>query len=195
MACRLESQGEQVKLLVAFNGPSPAWIKRWRWYGTQPTWQAKYGRPERPTEGLRVRRRKAFRRRLIGVLRDPRKLTSVLREPRKYYNQLSWYFWKPQVRIALALGRPIPESLREHYFLVLHMRAERAYQAGRFGGEMVTFYGQDLYEDPAIGWSPHARSIRSFAVPGEHKGNRDAMREPAVEFVARDLSAYLAEVG
>ena len=42
MANRLVSEGEDVRLLAMFNGPSPAWIAKWGWYGNQPTWRARH---------------------------------------------------------------------------------------------------------------------------------------------------------
>ncbi len=186
IACRLEAEGEEVRLLVIFNGPSPAWIKRWGWHGNQPGWLARHPRPPRPSKRERRRDQLVFFR---------RRLLSAAREPRRFWSGLLWYFRKPRTRLALALGRPIPEELREMYFLELHQKAERAYAAGRFSGEILTFYGEGLYEDPALGWEGHAAGgIRAYAVPGEHNGNRDAMMEPAVEFVAERLGAYLDEL-
>ena len=79
----------------------------------------------------------------------------------------------------------IPEDLREHYFLVLHTRAEKAYEAGIFKGEIVTFYGEGLYEDPAIGWEPNASdgvreaSARSASATGGTRGGAGATQAPS----------------
>ena len=169
-----------------FNGPSPAWIKRWRWHGNQPGWLAKHPRPPKPT-------RQEARRRKLATLKP--RLKRALREPRRFLTALEWYLWEPRTRISLALGRPIPEALREKYFLELHSKAERLYDPGIYDGEIILFYGEGLYEDPTLGWEPHAsKGIRSFGVPGEHEGNRQAMMEPAVGFVSERLQEYLDEI-
>ena len=183
IATRLQAAGEDVRLLSVFNGPSPAWIKRWGWHGNQPSWLAKNPRPSKPTEEERRRRKRAA---LV------RRLTRALRDPRRVWTGLMWDLWEPRTRLALALGRPIPEQLRERYFLELHAKAERAYEPRVFDGEILLFYGEGLYEEPTLGWEPFATGgVRSFAVPGEHSGNRDAMHEPAVGFVAAHLAEAL----
>jgi amino acid adenylation domain-containing protein len=183
IATRLQSAGEDVRLLTIFNGPSPAWIKRWGWHGNQPSWLAKHPRPPKPTEDERRRRKRMLRKQ--RVLR-------ALRDPRRVWSGLMWDMWEVRTRVALALGRPIPEELRERYFLDLHAKAERRYEPRVFEGEILAFYGDGLYEDPTLGWQQFAtRGVRAFAVPGEHEGNRDAMHEPAVGFVAEHLAGAL----
>lgn len=183
IATRLQGAGEEVALLTIFNGPSPAWIKRWGWHGNQPSWLAKNPRPPKPTEEERRRRKREVRKQ--RVLR-------ALRDPRRVWSGLMWDLWELRTRLALALGRPIPEQLRERYFLDLHAKAERAYEPRMFDGEILLFYGDGLYEDPTLGWEPYATGgVGSFAVPGEHAGNRDAMHEPEVGFVAEHLAEVL----
>jgi hypothetical protein len=61
-----------------------------------------------------------------------------------------------------------------------------------YAGDLLVFYGEDLYEDPELGWGELARGgIATYAVPGHHDNNRDAMREPHVAYVAERLRAYL----
>jgi amino acid adenylation domain-containing protein len=183
IAQRLRAQGEEVKLLAVFNGPSPVWIKRWGWHGNQPGWLAKHPRPPKPSsEQLRGSKLSTLKLRLGRALRDPR----------RFWTGLMWELSEPRTRLALALGRPIPEQLREKYFLELHSKAERAYSPTPFDGEMIVFYGEGLYEDPALGWEGLATGgVDAFAVPGEHDSNRQAMMEPAVEFVAARLQDRL----
>jgi hypothetical protein len=105
---------------------------------------------------------------------------------------LQWYARRPLTRVLLALGRPAPERLRENFFFDLHSDAERAYHPSPYPGEILIFYGDGLYEDPTLGWDGLAsRGIRSYAVPGEHDNNRQAMREPAVGFISDRLRDYL----
>ncbi len=184
LAQRLVAQGEEVKLLAVFNGPSPAWIKRWGWHGNQPGWLAKHPRPPRPSvEEVRRNRWVVLRKRLARALRDPR----------RFWTGLMWDLWEPRTRLSLALGRPIPEQLREKYFLELHSKAERAYSPAPFEGSMIVFYGNGMYEEPTLGWDGLAEGgIETFAVPGDHDNNRQAMMEPGVEFVAERLQERLA---
>ncbi|HEY6397188.1 MAG TPA: hypothetical protein VIX82_07015, partial [Solirubrobacteraceae bacterium] len=80
----------------------------------------------------------------------------------------------------------------EKYFLELHAKAERRYEPRVFRGEILSFYGEGLYEDSTLGWDPFAsQGTRTFAVPGEHHGNRDAMHEPGVKVIAEHLSQSL----
>src|SRR5205807_6894315 len=67
LAQRLVAAGETVELVAMFNGPSPAWIKRWGWYGNQPGWRSRHGMAPPPTEQQRRRYRR--REKLISVAR------------------------------------------------------------------------------------------------------------------------------
>jgi amino acid adenylation domain-containing protein len=178
LAQRLRAAGEEVELVAMFNGPSPAWIKQWGWYGNQPSIRAKRPRPVRVTRAQRIRR----------ALREPRRLiTGPVWELRERLDAR-------RARLALARRQPIPERVREEFFFGLHARAERAYEASVYPGEVLVFSGAGLYEDPELGWGPFAGGgVRAFAVPGEHTNNRQAMHEPAVGFVAEQIEAYLAE--
>ncbi len=92
------------------------------------------------------------------------------------------------------MGRPVPERLREAYFLELHHQAEQAYRPEPWDGDMIVFYGEQLYEDPTLGWSELVRGrIDTVEVPGDHPGNREAMMEPAVAYTAAALSERLAQ--
>jgi amino acid adenylation domain-containing protein len=183
IAQRLVAEGEEVRLLAMFNGPSPIWIKRWGWYGNQPSKRATRQVWVAPT---RRQRADAWRARLEGALR----------EPRKFGTALEWYLrnagGERRASVALALGRPLPERLREEYFLNLHAKAERAYEPRRYPGDLLIFHGEGLYEDPELGWGElTAGEIQAFAVPGDHDNNRQAMMEPYVEFVSERLREYL----
>jgi amino acid adenylation domain-containing protein len=183
MAKRLMAEGEDVRLLAMFNGPSPSWIAQWGWYGNQPTWRARHPTFSQPTK--QQRRRSKLRSLLPRIRRS-------IRQPRRVLNWARWATRGSRTRFALALGRPVPEALREEYFMNLHAKAERAYVPTAYDGEMLVFYGEGLYEDPALGWQGLAtQGVRTFGVPGEHDNNRQAMMEPAVAFVADTLDEYL----
>ncbi len=183
IAQRLVAAGEQVELLAMFNGPSPLWIKRWGWYGNQPSKRAAQQVWARPTRSQKI---KSQLTRLVGALRQPRRFASAL----------IWYAQNAggerRAKLALAMGRPLPERLREEYFLNLHAKAERAYDPAPYPGDLLIFYGEGLYEDPELGWGELAQGeVQTFAVPGDHDNNRQAMMEPYVEFVSGRLSEYL----
>jgi aspartate racemase len=195
IAQELLAKGEQVEMVAMFNGPSPAWIKRWGWYGNQPSWRERHGvaGPALNEDERRARRR---RRKLDRAVEALKRIPGALRHPRRILGGIAWYTRKPRTRILLALGRPVPEHLREEYFFDLHQKAERLYEPTVYPGDLIIFYGEGLYEDPALGWDGLAAAgITSYGVPGEHEDNRHAMHEPAVEFVAQRLEEYLAAVG
>ncbi len=61
--------------------------------------------------------------------------------------------------------------------------------------ELLIFHGAGLYEDPQMGWGELAAGgLKTFEVPGEHTNNRDAMKEPAVQFVAERIEEYLRAI-
>ena len=194
MAQRLRAAGEDVELVAMFNGPSPAWIKRWGWYGNQPSWRKQQGMSPSLTEQQRRARKR--RRQLMAGIEALKRIPRAVLQPRRVLGGLLWYTRRPRTRVLLALGRPVPETLREAYFFDLHQNAERAYDPTPYDGELVIFYGHGLYEDPTLGWEGLATGgILSFEVPGEHDNNRQAMHEPAVGFVADRLAQYLAGAG
>ena len=183
LAQRLVAQGETVELVAMFNGPSPAWIKRWGWYGNQPS--------KRANRSPRVRLTRAQK-----LSRQAQRVARALREPRRLRSGLTWYVkeWTGayHAKLALALGRPLPEALREQYFLRLHQVAERAYEPKPYSGRLLVFYGEGLYEDPGLGWTEFATGgIETHAVPGEHDNNRQAMMEPFVASVSDRITEYL----
>jgi amino acid adenylation domain-containing protein len=176
IAQRLVAEGEDVQMVALFNGPSPAWIHKWSWYGNQPS-----HRKSKP--------------RTVRITRKQRLLRAA-RQPWRLFTWLSWHtgqrIGKLRVKLAMARGRPIPERLREEFFFDLHARAERAYDPTPYPRDLLVFYGEGLYEDPGIGWSEFAAGgIETFAVPGEHNNNREAMKEPAVQHVAERIEEHL----
>ena len=181
IAQRLLAQGEDVQLLAMFNGPSPAWIRTWGWSGKPPWGRIPATRPPRVTREQRLLR--------------------AIREPRRFFTGFAWYAGRENisreinrchVKLALARGRPIPERMREDFFRQVHARAELAYEPTPYPKDLLLFYGAGLYEDPELGWGGLAEGgIRTLAVPGEHTGGRDAMKEPGVQFIAQGIEQYL----
>jgi thioesterase domain-containing protein len=94
----------------------------------------------------------------------------------------------------VALDRPLPEAVREIYFLEIAGRAEYAYEPSPYSGPLLLFHGEGLYDDPDLGWTGLVGSIEAVAVPGDHRNNRDLMAEPSVALVADRLRDALAAV-
>jgi amino acid adenylation domain-containing protein len=188
IAQRLVAEGEEVRLLATFNGPSPLWIKRWVWYGNQPGWRERNSvAPALPQNVRRARQRK---QRLQAPFKLIARIPRAIVQPRRLIDGYWWRMRAPRTRLLLALGRPVPERDREELFLGLHRNAEKRYAPTPYPGEMLVFYGEGLYEEPTLGWDPLA-TVVSHAAPGEHENNRGLMHEPAVDFVAERLQEYL----
>ncbi len=184
MTQRLQRNGEKVELLAMFNGPSPPWIRQYGWFGGQPSHRAVRAATTPPALPLS--------KKVIRVLRDPERR-------RHWAGHLRWkagrMFDGPRTKLSLRFGRPLPESLRERYFLGIHYYAERAYEPEPADCEILMFSGEGLYDDPALGWEGLAtRGVRTYVVPGEHNDNRELMREPHATFLAGCLDGYLETV-
>ncbi len=194
LAQRLSAAGEDVELLMVFNGPSPSWIRNVGHFANQPLWRERHG--EKPIENITEHRQQRRRQRRIQSLsRVVKRAPRALMQPKKVGGYLTWLTRKPRTTLALRMGRPIPERLRENYFLDLHGHAEKAYMPEPWDGDMIVFYGEQLYEDPTLGWSDFIRGeIDTIEVPGDHPGNREAMMEPAVAYTAAALSERLARL-
>src|SRR5207253_2984410 len=104
------------------------------WHGNQPSQRA-----SRPAPPVRPTRKQRIETQL-------RRLRRALREPRRFCSAFVWYSRRigglRRARVALALGRPVPESLREAYFLRLHWKAEQVYEPKPLGGDLVIFFGE-----------------------------------------------------
>ncbi len=191
MAQQLTREGEEVELLAMFNGPSPAWIRQWGWYGNQPGWRARNALPPRAPQAVReVRRFKRYLRRTASRLaRIPR----LVRDPTRIANSFAWYTRYPRTRVLLALGLPVLERHREDYFFELHGKAELAYNPTRFPGEIIVLYGDGLYEEPALGWdglgpTRHSLDRGSQGASGEPPDDARAgrrLRQPAAAGISR----------
>jgi thioesterase domain-containing protein len=181
MAQRMRDDGEEVRLLASLNGPSPAWIERWGWFGNQPSLRELRRRKQGPVTPT-------FRQRFRRALAEPYRFRRAL----LFHTQRRLEPWHG--RLALVRRRPLPAYVRERYFLRLHGVAERAYRPQPYPGEMLVVYGDHLYEDPTLGWAGLAESgIESVAVPGRHTNNRQALMHPSATFLADRLVDYLRQ--
>jgi thioesterase domain-containing protein len=185
MARQFVSQSESVELLASFNGPSPIWTREYGWFGNQPGYQARRPTAVPLTGKQRVR----------VAIRDPRRVgTALARRSKRLANRASATYRKNvTTKIAIALDRPLPERLREEFFCDIHVRAQGDYEPPTYDGSMLTFYGEGLYDDPDLGWSPLVKGgVHSYGVPGVNRNNMHAIVEPNVAFVADCLRQYLS---
>jgi len=166
MAQLLVRAGEEVDLLALLNAPSPSWLVRFGWYGNQP--------------GRRIRPRDPARRLLValrGRRRRSRRGLVLLR-----------------ARLLLALGRPLPERVRDDYFVWIGARAQTKYRPEPYPGRILAINGEGLYDDPEVGWTGLAEAgIETHAVPGEHTNNRQLLNEPHATRVAQLLEQPAGE--
>jgi amino acid adenylation domain-containing protein len=190
LAQRFAAAGEEVELVAMFNGPSPAWIKRWGWHGNQPSWRAKHAMP--PVKTQSERRAGKRRSRLQALMSIAARIPRALRHPKRIVTGIAWYTRRPRTKLLMAVGRPVPEPFREQFFFELHEQGQRAYEPSRYAGKLLIFYGEGLYEDPELGWGGLASEIQTVAVPGADGDNREMMAEPAVVTVSDALEEYLA---
>jgi thioesterase domain-containing protein/acyl carrier protein len=178
MAQRLLRDGEEVNLLAAFNGPSPSWIRRYGTIGGQPSMR------DAP-----VRRERSLPGRVAGVLTNPAKI-------RRWTGHLAWRLEKRfvdpvRIRLAMRLDHSLSEEQREFFFLEIAGHAQMLYEPSTYAGPMVVFYGDGVYEDPALGWSGTVESVETYGIPGPHRGNRTLMAEPAVTPLAARMQDVL----
>jgi amino acid adenylation domain-containing protein len=183
MAQRLVREGEGIALLAMFNGPSPAWIRQ---YG------GPWNQPSRVAARAQAAPRRSNIHRVVGVLTNPKKM-------RHWAHHLTWRARTAIVdpwlsRACIKFDWPLPERMRESHFLNICAQAEREYEPDFYSGQIFMFYGEGLYDDPTLGWEGLAESITSFAVPGQHEDNREAMHDPYVGFIGDRLREILEEL-
>jgi amino acid adenylation domain-containing protein len=184
MARLLIDEGEEVPIVLMFNGPSPSYIKM---HGPARTPKQ---REEAAARAPRVRLSK--RQRLLRLVVEPRRVVSYA----------SWRAQRTKhlvdrARFRYRMRRPValPEHLRDNYFLLISFWAELEYEPVPFPGRLVMFWGSGLYVEPNLGWSGlAAEGITSYEVPGIHEDNRATMREPHVAFIAERMERSLAEL-
>ena len=126
--------------------------------------------------GHLIWRKKRLRKRAIGVAF---RLTRALRH-RVY-------------RYYLDRRRPLPDVLRNSYFLNVNALAERRYQHQRYPGTMVIFRDQGPYPDPYLGWGRFVQGeIEVFEIPVNVNRHRALMQEPAARMLAKKMEEYLS---
>jgi hypothetical protein len=96
----------------------------------------------------------------------------------------------------LAMGLPIPQTLRTMYVVRMINATESAYVPKPYSGTVTLFRGRGLYEDdPNMGWEGLAANLEVCEIgDGGLRSRRDIMNEPLVGLLAKQLEASIAEV-
>jgi amino acid adenylation domain-containing protein len=176
MAQRLREQGEEVGLLVLFNAPSPPYIRRHQ--GRVMVLKVVPQPPAATAEKLSLLRKG---RRILGELYRGvrRRYRRTVREAR--------VVWHRRRHI------PVPEDLRELFFVRTNQWAELHYRPQVYPGPMVLFRATDIYHEPDLGWGPLVKAgVEIHEIPGTHLNQRTIMSEPCVGLVAERLAEILS---
>jgi thioesterase domain-containing protein/acyl carrier protein len=184
MTRMLEAAGERVSLLVTFNGPSPAYIRKFGGARHRHPDEASWHIPT--PEGLIARAVLAAKRVRWALEREKLAGYWVTLKRRALKYRLNAHAWMYSI-----LQRPLPDSVRERLIFRVCGMAEVRYRPRPIGAPMLLFHGAGLYRDPELGWSGLASRIDSLEVPGEHSNQRSAMHEPFVGFVSEQMQRAL----
>lgn len=192
MAQQLRRMGETVDMLAMFNAPSA------------------------PEYDLRVPSTDLgpVRERLSARWREFKQLSSIPKVKyagRKIAGQISWRSRLVHNRIAKLVyrnitlplrhriyayygqrRRPLPEYIRDKYFLYSNSRLERHYQHRPYPGRIVIFRDQLPYPDSSLGWRRFARDVEVHEIPVPVKHHRALLQEPAVGLLAAKIEEYLS---
>jgi amino acid adenylation domain-containing protein len=173
MARQLQNGGEQAALVAMFSAPL-------RFHRLAPAHTSK---PE-------VGRAPGVRRTKLSSIGDGlrwryRSLTRSLRS-RLHISTC---------KLFLALGVPIPQTLRTMYVVRMINATESIYAPKLYPGTVTLFRGRGLYEDdPNMGWEGLARTLEVCEVgDGGLRSRRDIMNEPLVGMLAKQLDASIAK--
>ncbi len=177
MGRQLLAAGEDVPLVVTFNAPSPSYIARYRpaFHDDPPEEELDDTAPA-PAVALPARLASAGRRVGHGGLHRARRRVRFV-----------------QLGYALRFGRPLPDRMRENYWIQrIANRAERDYAPGPAALPMVVVAAEPLYLEPDLGWSRHTTGpVQVIRIPGEQRMPRHTMHPPYVEEVANRLRPML----
>lgn len=192
MAQQLRRMGEMVDLLAMFNAPSA------------PEYEYRPPVAELAPVADRVRER----------LQEFRSLSSIQKVQYvagKIVGQVTWrsralYKWSGKFvhrKVALPTrhriyayygqrSRPLPDYIRDKYFLYANSRLERNYQHRLYSGGIVIFRDALPYRDSALGWGRFSRDIEVYEIPVAVKHHRALLQEPAVGLLATKIEEYLS---
>jgi amino acid adenylation domain-containing protein len=195
MAQRLLRQGESVALLALFNAPCSSYLRK---LGRTPVAAAAPARAATGTARQELRRDRQETR-LAHAARLVRRVASHAGfRCRQAVRGLNPLLRKVRWKMRLALGLPLPESLRDGFFLGSNARAEVAYEAKPYSGPMVLFMAKGYYRvvdgEPQLGWARWvAGGLETYEIPGTFVTQRTLMSDPYAAEVADLLRPKLTQ--
>jgi thioesterase domain-containing protein len=190
MAQQLNRQGHEVALLASFNGPSPLYYRR----GLTLTFREEPSNGPDPSKA-KARRTFAGPGEWMAYLLARLKAAIAWRVRNRFDSiryRIAFDMRRYLYQCYLALGWPMPDALRNRYFLENNHRAERRYIPQIYPGRLILFRARGLDHDPLLGWGGLAAGgVELHEIPGDHRGQRDLMREPHVRLLAEPLKDCL----
>jgi len=179
MAQQLRRQGQEVRVLVSFDGPAP-----------------RYDQSADPTRSSA----RSLSVRLFDLWNYFRRIplaekVSLVRE--KVVDHCIAWTANSQYRIGdfcRSRGLPVPAGIRRIYFYRNNAAAEKKYLAKVYPGRMTIFETEGRFSDQSLGWEGLAAGgLQIFAIPGEFRNHRDLMTGDFVRVVAPLLKKLLRE--
>jgi hypothetical protein len=117
------------------------------------------------------------------------------RKYRGIYRHLRGVGRRSLCRILVVLRLPLPDNMRNYYFLYTSTIAETRYKPQPYSGSMLIFRDQGPYRDPNLGWARFVTgNIESRELPVTVNHHRALLQEPVVHRVAEEIEEYLARV-
>lgn len=190
IAQQLQRLGEKVELLVMFNAPSSP-----EHYAIK----AACGAATIPTAAVPDRLRKHWQQWSKLALRG--KISYVARRVRAKLQRMHWQIYRhcrgvarrSRCRLHIALRLPLPDEIRNYYFLYINAIAELRYRPQPYSGNMLIFRDQGPYKNQTLGWDQFVTGeIECCEVPVSVNHHRALMQEPVVRTVAQKLEQYVA---
>lgn len=192
MAQQLRRMGETVDMLAMFNAPSAPKYE----FHPRSAELAPLG--DRVKERLRefhglsfVQKSRYIGQKVVGQL-TWRSQALYMRMAKFVYrrvilpSRLRFYGYYGQRR------RPLPQYIRDKYFLYANSRLERHYPHRPYAGSIVVFRDQLPYPDSSLGWGRFAREVEVYDIPVSAKHHRALLQEPAVGLLAAKIEEYLS---
>jgi amino acid adenylation domain-containing protein len=189
VAQRMQQLGEKVDLLVMFNAastPDHYLVKADEMFDRATLGQARRASSRwQEFSGLKMRAKLEYvRRRVRG------KLSAYQRNAYRYVSGVSR---RMLCRVYITLRLPLPDDIRNYYFLYMNTIAESLYQPKPYSGDILIFRDQGPYRDPNLGWGRFVNGdIESHEVPVSVAHHRALMQEPVVGLLAKKIEDYLA---
>jgi aspartate racemase len=202
MAHQLAAAGQEVALIILLNTPAPARLRR------RPD-----GSPSLPPS------RDTLYRRIANYLADLRDEDKAIRwsharrrVTRSVIGRLTYIRWEVprrlktiRLKVHRTLGLPLPDAMRDRYFLNSHELADRGYVPRPTTAPIALFLGDGIYDAAPEVWGGLAAGpFELHRIPGDHRGSnpddpllgsqRLLMKEPAVSLLAERLGACLDRV-